>query len=153
MPPHDRTIFQIIQISKMKIIALIGKDKCGKTETLTTVYLKILDNKGDSTCRKTEGNPIFKDFSDIVKYKGLKVAFFTMGDYSTKTIEAIKIYKALNIDVLVIACNIKFVKPIKLIKEYNHHFEEKTFIKSNTRTDHQTANNSDACKIYRLIRQ
>lgn len=135
----------------MKIIALSGKDKCGKTETLTTVYLKILDNKGDSTCKKTEGNPIFKDFSDIVKYKGLKVAFFTMGDYSTVTTRIIKEYHTLNVDVLILATNAKFVKPIKLIEKYNHQMIKKTIATTNTKKDHKTKNDSDVDRIFVLI--
>ncbi|UUW08442.1 hypothetical protein NLG42_20320 [Flavobacterium plurextorum] len=134
----------------MKIIALIGKDKCGKTETLTTVYFKILDNKGDSTCRKTEGNPIFKDFSDIVKYKGLRVAFFTMGDYSTITTKIIKEYNALNVDVLILASNTKFVKPIELIKKHNNELINKTITTTNKKNQ-KTKNDSDANRIFGLI--
>jgi hypothetical protein len=135
----------------MKIIPLRGKDKCGKTETLTIVYLKILDNKGESTCKKTEGNPIFKDFSDIVKYKGLKVAFFTMGDYSTVTTRIIKEYHTQKVDVLILASNTKFVKPIKLIEKYIHQMIEKTIATSNTKKDYKTKNDSDADRIFALI--
>ena len=135
----------------MKIIALRGKDNCGKTETLTAVYLRILDNKGNSTCKKTEGNPKFKDFSDIVEYKGLRVAFYTMGDYSTVTTRIIKEYHALNVDLLILASNIKFVNPIKLIEEYNNQLVEKEIATTSKENDHLMANTSDANKIFGLI--
>lgn len=135
----------------MKIIALRGKENCGKTETLTIVYLRVLGNKGKSTCKKTEGNPKFKDFSDIVKYKGLRVAFFTMGDYSTVTTRIIKEYHALNVDVLILASNTKFVKPIELIKKHNNELIDKIIATTNTKKDQKTENDSFADRIFGLI--
>jgi hypothetical protein len=135
----------------MKIIALRGKDNCGKTETLTIVYHRILDNKGRSTCKKTVGNPKFKDFSDIVKYKGLSVAFFTMGDYSTVTTRIIKEYHALNVDVLLLASNTKFIKPIELIKKHNHELIDKTIEITNAEKDQKTENDSYSDRIFGLI--
>lgn len=135
----------------MKIIALRGKDNCGKTETLTIVYLKILGNRGESMCKKTEGNPKFEDFSDIVKYKDLRVAFFTMGDYSTVTTRVIKEYHILNVDVLILASNIKFVKPIELIKKHNYKLIDKTIATTYTKKDQKTKNDSDANRIFGLI--
>ena len=67
----------------MKIIALIGKENCGKTTTLNILHNHMLGN-GNSTCKTTIGNPIYNDFSDIVDFKNLKIAFFTMGDFLQK---------------------------------------------------------------------
>lgn len=135
----------------MRIIALRGKDHCGKTETFNILYNRILENSGNSTCKKIEGNPIYNDFSDIVNYKDLKIAFFSMGDYSTETIRIIKEYDKPNIDILILASNIKFVKPIKLIEKYNHHLVLKTISTANTVKDQLKANNSDVEKIFDFI--
>lgn len=135
----------------MKIIALRGKDHCGKTTTLIILYNRMLKNRGRSTCKKTEGNPLNNDFSDIVNYKDLKVAFFSMGDYSLETTRVIKEYHALNVDILILASNTKFANPIKLIKEYNHQLVEKTIVTTNTENDQLMANTSDANTIFNLI--
>lgn len=134
----------------MRIIALRGEDHCGKTTTLNIVHKLMLKDKTPE-CKIILGNPIYNDFSDIVNYKNLKVAFFTMGDYSTETIRSIKEYHALNVDVLILASNIKFVKPIKLIEEYNHQLVVKTIARTNTENDQLIANNSDANTILGLI--
>lgn len=134
----------------MKIIALIGKDHCGKTTTLNIVHDLMLEN-GKSTCKITIGNPIYKDFSDIVDFKTLKIAFFTMGDYSLETTRIIKEYKEFNVDILILASNTKFVNPIKLIEKHDHLLVKKTIDKTNTETGKITVNNSDAKIIFNLI--
>ena len=135
----------------MRIIALRGDDSCGKTTTLNIVYKKVLDDKGVSICKKTEGNPKYNDFSDIVEYKGLKIAFFTLGDYSTETTRIIKEYDVLNVNVLILASNIKFKKPIKLIENYERQLVVKTIATANTENDKLIANNFDADVILGLI--
>lgn len=135
----------------MRIIALRGGDSCGKTTTLNIVYERVLGDDGDSTCKKTEGNPIYNDFSDIVNYKGLRIAFFTMGDYSNVTTRIIKEYDGLNVDVLILASNIKFKKPIKLIETYEHRLVVKKIATANTENDQLIANNLDVDVIFGLI--
>ena len=63
----------------MKIIALIGKDHCGKTTTLNIVHDLMLEN-GKSTCKITIGNPIYKDFSDIIEQNPDFIAFEFEGE-------------------------------------------------------------------------
>ncbi|MBG6111810.1 hypothetical protein IWX84_002698 [Flavobacterium sp. CG_9.10] len=135
----------------MRIIALRGSDRCGKTTTLNIIYKRIVENGGNPMCKKTEGNPIYNDFSDIVNYEGLKVAFFTMGDYSNESTRVIKEYQALNVDVLILASNIKFKKPIKLIKNYEHQLVVKTIATPNSENNQLTANTSDVKTIFGLI--
>jgi hypothetical protein len=133
----------------MRIIALRGGNSCGKTTTLNLVYDDIINkNGGVSTSKKQEGGDK-KDFSDIVNYKGLKIAFFTMGDFSIHTINAINKYDGLGVDVLVLASNIKFVKPIRLIMSYTHNLINKT-IASNHSLE-ATTNQSDAAIIFSMI--
>ncbi len=135
----------------MRIIALRGDDSCGKTTTLNIVYERMRNNGGEPTYKKTEGNPVYNDFSDIVDYKGLKIAFFTMGDYSKVTTRIIKEYEVLNVDVLILASNIKFVNPIKLIETYERELIKKTIATPNTEDNQLTSNTSDADTIFGFI--
>ena len=101
----------------MKIIALSGKSGCGKSTTLNMVYKSVINTGGISTCKQALGNPSGIDFSDIVINNGLKVAFFTMGDYSGLLVNAIRDYNALGIEVLVCAYNIHFTNPLKAMQK------------------------------------
>jgi hypothetical protein len=134
----------------MRIIALRGTGSCGKTATLNLVYNRVISSGGVSTCKTQVGGDI-RDFSDIVNYKGLTVAFFTMGDYSIHTINAIKKYNTLGIDVLVIASNNKFVKPIRLILTFSNNLVIKTIATPSNPTNDLAANTLDANTIFGLI--
>jgi len=136
----------------MRIIALRGGGSCGKTATLNLVYDRLLlpTNSGISTGKKQVGGDI-RDFSDIVNYKGLTVAFYSMGDLAFATIDAINKYNSLSIDVLVIASNIKFVKPIQLILTFTHDLVTKTVASPINTSNNNIANTSDANTIFGLI--
>lgn len=110
----------------MRIITLTGKKNCGKSTTLNFVYNLLLSSGGVSTAKKVEGNQNFNDFSDIVNYNGLKIAFFTMGDYDKNLIEAIDYYDAFPVDVLVCACNLDCSVALNDIKTYTHSLISKT---------------------------
>lgn len=134
----------------MIIIALRGDDSCGKTKTLNLVYDRIIAAGGKSTNKvQLGGDP--SDFEDIVRFKGLKVAFFTMGDYAYATIGAIRKYDGLQVDVLVIASNIKFVRPIALIITYSHNLVIKTMATPSSTTNDFAANTTDANIIFGLV--
>ena len=68
----------------MRIIVFQGIPNTGKTRTLNLVYDMLVPNGGGvSTNRQVIGNLIQNDFSDI-EIRGIKrIAFYTMGDYST----------------------------------------------------------------------
>ena len=100
----------------MKILMLSGPGSSGKTTSLNMLYKQVL-LVGQSTNKQPLGGNK-KDFSDIVIYNNLKVAFFTMGDYSQYLIDAMRNYANQSIDVLICACNSKFVKPYKEIQKY-----------------------------------
>jgi hypothetical protein len=90
----------------MKIIVIKGKSNCGKTAALHLVYEKIiLVNGGKGTDFKHVGAVNQRDFSDVLPYKGKKIAFFTMGDFEKDLMDAIKKYTAEHCDILVCACN------------------------------------------------
>ncbi|MHB8259181.1 MAG: hypothetical protein ACYDCN_15465 [Bacteroidia bacterium] len=134
----------------MRIIALRGSDSCGKTTTLNLVYnMLVVPSLGTSTCKAQEGGDKL-DFSDvIINYKEKRIAFFTMGDFSICTIHAIIRYNSLNIDVLVLATNDKFVKPINLIMNYTPNLIPKT--KALNPSLEVAANQTDAQTIFNLI--
>jgi hypothetical protein len=134
----------------MRIIALRGRDSCGKTATLNLVYDRAIAVGGVATSKSQVGGDS-KDFEDIVNYKGLQVAFFTMGDLSYATIDAIRKYDVLKVDVLIIASNIKFVKPIKVIVTYSHNLIAKTIASPSNAANDLVANTTDANIIFRLI--
>lgn len=134
----------------MRIIALRGGDSCGKTETINLVYDRVILSGGISTNKQQVGGDI-RDFSDVVNYKGQTVAFYSMGDLANTTIGAINKYNALGIDVLVIASNIKFVKPIQLIRTFAHNLVTKTVASPRNTVNNNSANTTDANTIFGLI--
>lgn len=134
----------------MKIIALRGGNSCGKTATLNLVYDNVINNGGVSTNKKQVGADL-KDFSDIVDYKGQKVAFYTMGDYSVHTINAILKYDKHGVDILVCASNIKFKKPIKLILKYSNNLVIKTVANPKNDANNLLTNTTDANVIFGFI--
>ena len=136
----------------MRIIALRADSNKGKTSTLILVYNRVTDriNCGISTCKKQEGaDP--RDFLDIVNYKGLRVAFFTMGDSTKPLINAIRNYSSSGIDILVCANNINKINQLKEINKFPNNIILKTIaIPSNTAND-LAANTTDANAIFTLI--
>jgi ABC-type branched-subunit amino acid transport system ATPase component len=106
---------------------LSGDSGCGKTTTLNLVYDAINPQPANIIAqKKVLGNPVQKDFECIIRHNGKKVAFFTMGDYSTSLIAAFKEYAGLHCDVLVCACNVKHVRPYQQIQNYPHNIIDKT---------------------------
>ncbi len=132
----------------MRIIALAGSDSCGKTTTLNIVYARILNNGGNSTNRQQLGaDP--NDFSDIVNLGARRVAFFTMGDYSRATVNAIRSYHALRVDILVCACNTKFTYPLNEVRKHTNNIVNKSV--ANATLSELGANTNDANTIFALI--
>ena len=134
----------------MNVIMLVGGNSCGKTATLNIVYKKLFsNNKGISTNRQQLGNDP-NDFLDIVLFSKKQIAFFTMGDYSYKVKGAMIDFNTQGVNVLVCACNNRFVKPFKQIQKYpSHHIIIKT-LASATITQ-STANIANANSIFLLI--
>jgi hypothetical protein len=125
---------------------LSGDDDCGKTTTLNLVYDAINPQPANIIARKTVlGNPVQKDFECIIRHNGQKVAFYTMGDYSTFLTAAFKKYNGLHCDVLVCACNIKYVRPYQQIKNYPHNIINKTMPLCSR------SNTTDRNRILRLL--
>lgn len=88
----------------MRIIVLEGLSNKGKTTTINLIYDIILYHGGNPTDKQQIGNPIFKDFKDIVTdYKDKKIAFFSMGDNSNELVNAINTYNKEKCDLLICA--------------------------------------------------
>jgi hypothetical protein len=94
-------------------------------------------------------NYLKNDFSDTVSFQGKKVTFYTMGDYSSGVTGAMIEYSNKRVDILVCACNDRFVKPFKEIKNYPHNIIYKTL--ASATISEQIANTGDAKQIYSLI--
>lgn len=125
----------------MKIIMLSGNSSCGKTTTLNKVYDYINPTIEDIIIAKSKlgGDP--KDFECVVKYKGITVAFFTMGDFSGYLIKAFEKYDKIQCDFLICACNNHFKRPYQQIKKYPHSIIDKIPLNSQKLVDFEFENN------------
>ncbi len=132
----------------MRIIALTGPANCGKTTTLNLLWDQVT-RAGAVSSGKVPLGAGFPDFSDVVTYNGKKIAFYTMGDYSGLLVSAIRNYHALGMDVLVCACNNKFVRPFREIAKYPNHLHPKT--PASTSLTESAANTADANTLFSLI--
>lgn len=129
----------------MKIIALKGPGSSGKSTTLNLVYDKLIHLGAKVLVPKTFLlNPKQIDFECILEYTGKKIAFYTMGDYSGKTIGAIDKYNKGLCDVLILATNDKLVKPTKKILSFSSCiFITKTIASPINTNNLQIANDTD----------
>lgn len=135
----------------MRIIVLQGMPNTGKTITLNLVYDMLVPNGGGiSTNRQTLGGDP-RDFSDIVVRGTQRIAFFTMGDYSTYLANAIYDYDRQGCDVLVCALstNNAKVRANNALNQFNTTRINKT-IAPNATADLAT-NTADAQTIFNLI--
>ncbi len=99
----------------MKIIMLYGPSSCGKTTTINMVYKKLKDDsQAEDICTRevVENN----DFKAIIQYNDQKVAFFSRGDYSREVNRIMTDYDKLNCDVLICACNISNILPVRRLQ-------------------------------------
>lgn len=136
----------------MRIIVLQGMPNTGKTSTLNLVYDMLVPNGGGvSTNRQVIGNLSQNDFSDIVVRGTQRIAFFTMGDYSTYLANAIYDYNRQGCDVLVCALstNNAKVRANNALNQFNTTRINKT-IAPNITTE-LTTNTADAQTIFNLI--
>lgn len=136
----------------MRIIVLQGMPNTGKTSTLNLVYDLLVPNGGGvSTNRQVIGNPKQNDFSDIVVRGTQRIAFFTMGDYSTYLANAIYDYDRQGCDVLVCALstNTAKVRANNALNQFNATRINKTIAPN--ATAELATNKADAQTIFNLI--
>jgi hypothetical protein len=131
----------------MKVIMLSGKGDCGKSTTLNLVYYYICPLKRDIIDpKKCLGDFVNGDFECIIRYRNKTVAFYTMGDFSSKLCEAFTRYDG-KCDVLICACNTDLYYPYQRINNYPHVKIDKT-VNPNKRN---SANEVDRDKILKAL--
>ena len=135
----------------MRIIVLQGMPNTGKTRTLNLVYDMLVPNGGGiSTNRQPLGGDP-RDFSDIVVRGTQRIAFFTMGDYSTYLANAIYDYDRQGCDVLVCALstNNAKIRANNALNQFNTTRINKTIAPN--ATAELATNTADAQTIFNLI--
>ena len=136
----------------MKIIALKGGDSTGKSSTLNLVYDDLLFSGATIiNLKKGLGNAAQKDFECILIHSSNQLAFYTMGDYAKKTVEAIKKYHLLGVDILIVATNDKFVIPTVEILKYPNVILTKTVASPKNKANNLAANQLDCAIILASI--
>ena len=128
----------------------MGLHNIGKTTTVDLVYKMVLAAGGISTNRVNELNHP-GDFYDIVLYKGNKVAFYSLGDYSTFLADAIYFYANQKCDVLVCACstNNPMVRANVALNSYNTTRINKTVAPN--KSAEKSTNDADALLAFGMI--
>lgn len=92
------------------IIVLSGKEKVGKTTTLTKVYKALIDNENQShEIRRDnlDGDPL--DFKAEIEYNGIRVGINTQGDYTRNITDDLPAL-ASDCDIVVCACQNKLTR-------------------------------------------
>lgn len=135
----------------MRIIVLQGMPDTGKTSALNLVYNMLVQNGGGiSTNRQPLGGDP-NDFSDIVIRRNQRIAFYTMGDYSTYLANAIYDYDHQNCDILVCALstNTAKVRANNALNQFNTTRINKTI--ASNRNNPTIENTADAQIIFNLL--
>lgn len=135
----------------MRIIVLQGMSDTGKTSTLNLVYNMLVPNGGGiSTNRQSLGGDP-NDFSDIVIRDNQRIAFYTMGDYSTYLANAIYDYDRQNCDILVCALSTNTAKARanNALDQFNATRINKTI--ASNRNNPTSENAADAQTIFNFL--
>ncbi len=112
----------------VKIIFLLGENNSGKTTTLNLVYNTIANNSPRIPIQYGSKT----DFESMFIYNNQHVAIYSLGDIQYKVIDAIDKYTKLHTDVLIIAYNLKFKKPLSKLRQNNTFIQiNKTFDRNN----------------------
>ncbi len=135
----------------MRIIVLQGMPDTGKTQTLNLVYDLLVPNGGGVSTNQQPLGSDPRDFSDIVIRGTQRIAFYTMGDYSTYLANAIYDYDRQGCDVLVCALstNTAKVRANNALNQFNATRINKTVAPN--ATAELATNTADAQTIFNLI--
>lgn len=138
----------------MEVIALRGNSNTGKSETVNIVYQYLMlfgYAQVPGHFRGPLGNPVMRDFIDVVEKKGVLIGIVTQGDYAIGP-ESVKTHlaalQAAGCVKAVCACTTK-PGTINAVKAYPHVFVDKTIATSPAQE--RVVNAFDAEKIYKLI--
>lgn len=105
---------------------LQGNSGVGKTSTINLVYDKFIESGAQIVEQREQAGGNVNDFTCMLKYNNLLIAICSMGDFAKDVIGYIDTYDEKNADILICACNSKFIKPVDKIKNYEHIIIEKT---------------------------
>jgi hypothetical protein len=140
----------------MKVIALRGNPNQGKSTTLNIAYQFMLLNGFIQVPGhfRVLGNPVQKDFIDILKIENKIVGIATMGDYSRKGYDSVKelltYLDSQKCDVAICACNLNKAGTLSAVSNYpNHFFVDKTITSVESKI--RIINGADAEKVYTFI--
>lgn len=142
----------------MDIIALRGNQNKGKSETLNTVYQLMLlfgyiQAPAGPGHFRVLGNPVQKDFIDILEKKGKRIGIATMGDYARGNDSIANLLSYLDTqgcDKAICACSSDVSGTLNAITAYpNHQVIDK--VVTLVEAEQRIRNGEDAEKIYRLI--
>lgn len=138
----------------MDVIALRGNSDVGKSTTINIVYQLMLFNGYTQLPGhfRVLGNPVQKDFIDVLELHGVKIGVVSQGDLS-RGIDSLRNHLAYLQSVgcakAVCACTTN-IGTVKAVMSYPiHHFQNK--VPSTTSSLERIENNRDAIIIYRLI--
>ncbi|WP_024770559.1 hypothetical protein [Aquimarina macrocephali] len=140
----------------MKVIALRGIENCGKSTTLNIVYNLLLDDGYLQVPNHFEelGNPIMRDFIDVLVKDGILLGIVTMGDYARKRGSSVKdLLKKLETKgciIAICACRNDKTGTVKAVQEYQkHQFVDK--VNNKDKSLQRIINHKDARTITGLI--
>lgn len=140
----------------MEVIALHGPSNKGKSETLNIVYqLMLLYGYTQVPGHfRILGNPVQKDFIDILEKDGKCYGIATMGDYARKPNECVKdLLHYLNSQgchKAICACNDNLLGTVNAVKAYAHTLYPKTNVTPHEHL-YRIINHQDALHIYSLL--
>jgi len=143
----------------MKIIALKGNDNSGKSETLNIVYQLMLFSSYTQALPGPKhfgvlGNPVNRDFMDILVKDDRRIGFATMGDFATKkdacVADLLAYLLSQGCDTAICACNTRLLGTIKAVEAYpNHQFIDKGV--TLTESEERIKNGQDARQIFNMV--
>lgn len=152
---HLKKIICKHKIKTMKVIALRGGVDTGKSHTINIVYSFLLRDgfKQDSTPYYRDlGDPIYKDFIDVLARGELRIGIVGMGDYVIGRESLANLIKELSAEqcsVVICACR-DTPKIVDAVAQYpNHFFVDKT--PSTGKHNHRIVNVQDAERMIQLI--
>ena len=128
----------------MKAILLFGKSRSGKTTTIASVYKELIEM--GAKIHKARGDDT--DFEAILIYKGKKIGFHSMGDVLKNVEGAIRRFKTYGCDILICACNDKFITWEKRIGK---HIAERVTKNARNNIDNNRCRDEIIVHIQRMV--
>ena len=101
---------------KANVLMLTGPSGCGKTTVLNLVYDDLKRKGGEEVQPRKQLGENPRDFEVVMRFRGKRIVFFTMGDYSKEISAAM--HEHADANVLIMACNSKHKMPLKIMRNF-----------------------------------